>query len=155
MSTDQIELDKKIKMIVGQLGHVLGINPDGSINANIVDSITSDTVDIPGEWKPITTSSWVTLVSVDAEPARKIFIKNVDMSMTGHSANFVLEKVDDDGTTFIREYHLNHQNPTFDKHFGNAIPLEDNGKNLKFIVKAKMNYQNQQGHAIASINGFK
>lgn len=152
---DNIELEKKIKMIVGQLGHILKINPDGSINVNPIDSITSDTIDIPGTWKPISPTAWEELVSINADPSKTIFIKNIDMSMTGHSANFIIEKVDDDGTEFVREFHLNYQNPSFDKTFGNGIPLIDNGKNMRLRVKAKMNWQNQNGHAIASINGFK
>lgn len=153
--TDKLELEKKIKMLIGQSGVVLRVNPDGSINANIVDSVSADTVDNNGGWITIDNTEYFEIVRMNSSVGITTFLKEICISLIGFSAEFVVEKFDGTDLSVIRRYNLNTQQSSFSEVLGNAIPLEHNDDGPYIVIKAKMNWQNKSGRASGALNGFK
>lgn len=141
-------------MIQGQAGHVLVVNPDGSINVVISSGEGGASAEArSASFIDINNSSFTTLATLTIPVDKTFHLKEICITLQGFSAQFVVEYFDGTTTTTLRYYILNTQQSTFTELLGNSLPLPYVGVGSSVTIKALMLGVNQDGKAFGVING--
>lgn len=147
-------LTKKTKMIQGQLGHILDVKPDGSINVNATPSVGSNT---PIDTCPISSvalnpSTYTEICKYTIPVDVNFKLLQTMVTLEGMSGHFILEFFDGTNLTIVREYFIGNYIPFTEKFGIEKIFPYSLGAYLAF--KAKLNGVGHTGRGYAIINGY-